>query len=265
MQRISKGDIIHVVNKETLLASPATKLIAKALVNPSFKVTRANYYELAQLELIGSNAKDNRVLWSIEQIKESAANGSIVISHKLPTLPKPSTKVFKALRFISEQKDGASMSDIQRFVCTLNGVDFDQHKLESWSGKMVRVNRGYYTTNIARWNKVYLTKKNKKYFVREDLVSLMKVEPKMDNTKTPDAVKQAEPQVDEVAIEVSRLMAVEATHVERLAILNNQMSELKMQIQMANTSRALNKEKLKKILVHTGMFARNPVDDSLIS
>lgn len=292
MQRISKGDIIYVVDKETLLASPATKLIAKALTNPSFKVTRANYYELAQLELIGSNAKDNRVLWSLEQIEASMANGSIVVSHKLPTLPKQTTKTFKVLQFISEQKDGATFTDIQRFVCQLNGVDFDQREYQKWSGHTVRLNRGYYSTNIARWRKVYLTKKDKKYFLREELLNEMstiiaKRQPtqvsgftplvvpaklqakildgaKMDNTKTSDVAKQAEPQVDEVAIEVSRLMAIETTHAERLAMLNKQMDELKLQIQMANTSRLLNKEKLKKILVHCGMFKRHPARDSLI-
>lgn len=264
MQRISKGDIINVINNETLLSSPAVKIISKADINPSFKVTKANHYELAELIYLNSSSKDKRVLWSIEQIKASVANGSIVISHKLPTLPKPTTKVYKALRFISEQKDGAAYSDIQRFICELKGIDFDHRTLESWSGKMVRTNRGYYSTNIARWSKVYLTKKNKRYFLREEILSQMNVQPQMDNLKAPVVAKSVEPlkpQVDEIAVELTRLMAIDSTHATNLASLNSEMNDLKLKLQMLNTSRALNKEKIKKVLVHSGTFTQDSTHD----
>lgn len=54
--------------------------------------------------------------------------------------------------FITNSENGKTFSEIQRFVCELNGRDYDQKEIQPWSGKLVRVNRGYWCDNLLSSN-----------------------------------------------------------------------------------------------------------------
>jgi hypothetical protein len=66
------------------------------------------------------------------------------------------TKRAKILNFIRNSEDGRTYSEIQKFVCDMNGLDWDATCLRSrWDAKnqkkvmyLDRANRGYYGTNL---------------------------------------------------------------------------------------------------------------------
>jgi hypothetical protein len=72
---------------------------------------------------------------------------------------------------------GASFSEIQRYVCSLNGLDYNSMVLKPvWNGKevvkrMVRQYRGYWCTNLCGLSSPYAKKRVgilEKYCVKKD-------------------------------------------------------------------------------------------------
>lgn len=269
MQKIFKGDSVTIDNATNLKASPSVMQIAKSFANANFRIVRLTSVGMAYLILTNTPSKNLRVLCSVDDIVESIKNGSMVVSRKLPTLPKPTTKVFKALRFISEQKNGASFSDIQRFICELKGIDFDHRTYEVWSGKTVRTNRGYYSTNIARWKKVYIRKNGSgRYVLRQEYADLMQNVKAINEVN--NVVTQKKPEVEaltpvlpvestisetsEIATEVNSLIASLEKIDSQVAEINAIIASFSKHVGELQGQKTQLKTQLNKVLDHAGIY-----------
>lgn len=79
------------------------------------------------------------------------------------TMPAASTKKFKVLQFIGS-KGEARFNEIQRFICEMNGRDYDEFiKAPVYKGGKIvkylskRRNRGYWVTTLCQGPKAILT------------------------------------------------------------------------------------------------------------
>ena len=94
------------------------------------------------------------------------------------------TKKQQILGFIAEAPAGRRFGEIQRFICQLNGRDYDQFELQPdwnhpatrmpdgsdvgpWKLIRRRVQRGYYTTTLGRILYRNCKKVGKSYFIKD--------------------------------------------------------------------------------------------------
>ena len=61
------------------------------------------------------------------------------------------------LNFIRAKKQGRSFSEIQRFICDMNGLDFDKKNSDG-----TRRYRGYWCTNLIGYNGILKNNKIQK-------------------------------------------------------------------------------------------------------
>ena len=63
-----------------------------------------------------------------------------------PSRPKRGemTKAERILRFIQESRNGRTYGEIQRFICTMNGLDYEERDVGG-----ARFHRGVYGTNLG--------------------------------------------------------------------------------------------------------------------